>query len=141
MPTCSFTYLYYPVSDAGVDLTYPIQCSELRINDYVVIKERPCQIVDISKADEDNVHLVGTDIFTVPNVMKREYQLVDIEDDLLSLMTADGSTKDGIQVPLGDLSEDMRFGKTLLVTIMSAMGEEAAVSCNPAPRSDSNGVE
>lgn len=129
-----------------------MQCSELRINDYVVIKERPCQIVDISKADEDNVNLVGTDIFTgkqsnelfssthnmqVPNVMKREYQLVDIDEVLFSLMTADGSTKDGIRVPLGDLGEDMRFGfeegKTLLVTIMSAMGEEAAVSCNPAP--------
>lgn len=95
------------------------------MNDYVVIKERPCQIVDISKADEDNVHLVGTDIFTgktsndlfpsthnmrIPDVMKREYQLVDIGDDLSSLMTADGITKDGTQVPLDDLGEDMRFG-------------------------------
>lgn len=75
-----------------------MQCSALRKNGHVVIKGRPCKIVDMStsktgKHGHAKVHLVALDIFTgkkledlspsthnmdVPNVTRREYQLVSL---------------------------------------------------------------
>jgi translation initiation factor 5A len=122
-----------------------MQCSALRKNGFVVIKNRPCKIVDMStsktgKHGHAKVHLVALDIFTgkkledlcpsthnmdVPVVKRSEYTLVsrafrhgiaiaprytnalsqiDISDDgYLSLMTADGDTKDDVKMPEGDL--------------------------------------
>lgn len=133
-----------------------MQCSSLRKNGFVVIKSRPCKIVDMStsktgKHGHAKVHLVAIDIFTgkkleelcpsthnmdVPNVSRREYQLVsqclsdhgaraasfltklpcqlDIsDDDYLSLMTDDGDTKDDVKVPDGEVGEKIiRLFKT-----------------------------
>jgi len=48
-------------------------------------------------------------------------------------MTQDGTAKDDVKVPEGDLGtqiqSDFDDGKDLLVTIISAMGEEQAISC------------
>lgn len=75
-----------------------MQCSSLRKNGHVCIKGRPCKIVDMStsktgKHGHAKVHLVAIDIFTgkkleelcpsthnmdVPNVSRREYQLVSL---------------------------------------------------------------
>ena len=146
--------------DAGSSLTYPMQCSALRKGGFVVIKSRPCKIVDMStsktgKHGHAKVHLVAIDIFTgkkledlspsthnmdVPNVKRTEFQLLDIDDGYLSLMTPDGETKDDVRAPDGELGEQIQSGfddgKDMMVTIISAMGEEAAISAKEAPRSD-----
>lgn len=47
-------------------------------------------------------------------------------------MTMDGTPKDDVKVPEGDLGKQIQHefedGKDLLVTIISAMGEEQAIS-------------
>lgn len=53
-------------------------------------------------------------------------------------MTSDGTPKDDVKVPEGDLGkqiqDDFDASKDLLVTIVSAMGEEAAISFKEAPK-------
>jgi translation initiation factor 5A len=135
-----------------------MQCSALRKNGHVCIKGRPCKIVDMTtsktgKHGHAKVHLVAIDIFTgkkledicpsthnmdVPNVSRREYQLVNIDDGFLNLMDTDGASKDDVKVPDGDLGKEItdgfEEGKDLLVTIISAMNEEQAISCKEAPK-------
>merc|ERR1711915_656676 len=113
-------------TSSGASQTYPMQCSALRKNGHVVIKGRPCKIVDMStsktgKHGHAKVHLVAIDIFTgkkledlspsthnmdVPNVSRKEYTLLNISDDgFLSLMADDGETKDDVKVPDGEVGE------------------------------------
>ena len=149
----------FETANAGASATYPMQCSALRKNGHVVIKGRPCKIVEMStsktgKHGHAKVHLVAIDIFTgkkledlspsthnmdVPNVQRTEFQLIDIDDGFLSLMTADGNTKDDVKVPEGELGDklqaDFDEGKDLLVTIIASMGEESAISYKEAPHS------
>jgi len=52
-------------------------------------------------------------------------------------MTNDGTAKDDVKVPEGDMGKQItdgfEEGKDILVTIVSAMGEEAAISFKEAP--------
>ncbi|KAL6708024.1 translation initiation factor eIF5A [Coniothyrium glycines] len=147
-------------ADAGASTTYPMQCSALRKNGFVVIKNRPCKIVEMTtsktgKHGHAKVHLVAIDIFTskkmedlcpsthnmnVPNVRRQEYQLVDIDDGFLSLMSDDGSTKDDVKVPDGEVGDKItklftEEGKDTNVIVLTAMGEEAAIDAKEAPKS------
>ncbi len=53
---------------------------------------------------------------------------VNIDDGFLNLMSQDGTPKDDVKVPEGDIGTQISSafdeGKDLLVTIVSAMGEE-----------------
>ncbi|MCJ1321559.1 Eukaryotic translation initiation factor 5A [Xylographa vitiligo] len=147
-------------ADAGASATFPMQCSSLRKNGFVVIKNRPCKIVDMStsktgKHGHAKVHLVAIDIFTgkkleelcpsthnmdVPNVTRREMQLLDISDDgFLSLMGEDGETKDDVKVPEGEVGEKIEKlfrgdEKDTNVIVLTSMGEEVAIDAKEAPR-------
>ncbi|GAN04309.1 eukaryotic translation initiation factor 5A [Mucor ambiguus] len=146
-------------ADAGASKTYPMQCSALRKNGHVVIKGRPCKIIEMTtsktgKHGHAKVHLVATDIFTnkkledlspsthnmdVPNVTRMDYSLIDIDEDgFLSLMTADGGTKEDVKLPEGELGEklqeDFDEGKDLMVSVVSAMGEEHCLAYKEAPK-------
>lgn len=63
---------------------------------------------------------------------------VNIDDGFLNLMTTDGTAKDDVKVPDTDLGKEIQNafddGKDLLVTIVSAMGEEQAISYKEAPK-------
>jgi len=147
-------------ADAGASATFPMQCSALRKNGHVVIKGRPCKIVDMStsktgKHGHAKVHLVAIDIFTskkleelcpsthnmdVPNVRRQEYQLLDVTDDgFLSLMSDDGATKDDVKLPEGEVGDKINKmfvedGKDTNVIVLTAMGEEACIDSKEAPK-------
>jgi len=76
----------------------------------------------------------------VPNVTRKEYQLLDVSDDgFLSLMADDGETKDDVKVPDGEVGEkiDKLFTtdeKDTNVIVLTAMGEQAAIEAKEAPR-------
>jgi len=148
-------------ADAGASATYPMQCSALRKNGYVVIKGRPCKIIEMTtsktgKHGHAKVNLTGIDIFTgkrledmspsthnmeVPNVTRREYQLLDIsEDGFLSLMSEDGTTKDDVKAPDGEVGEKItklfrEEEKDTNVIVLTAMGQEVAMDAKEAPKS------
>ena len=134
---------------SGASATFPQQCSSIRKGGFAVLKARPCRVVETStsktgKHGHAKVHMVGIDIFTgkkyeeicpsthnmdVPNVKRADYQVVDISDDsFLSLLNADGSTKDDLKVPEGEIGERIKAlfddGKDVYVTVVAAMGEE-----------------
>ena len=114
-------------AESGASNSFPQQCSSLRKNGFVLIKERPCKIVEMStsktgKHGHAKVHLVGIDIFTgkkyedicpsthnmmVPVVNRKEYALMDISDDgFVSLLDEDkNETRDDIKLPAGDLGK------------------------------------
>jgi translation initiation factor 5A len=74
----------------------------------------------------------------VPNVRKNEFPLLDIDDGFLSLMMDDGSSKDDVKLPDNEIGvkiqADFDAEKDLLVMIVSAMGEEHALSYKEAPK-------
>lgn len=54
-------------------------------------------------------------------------------------MNNEGDTKDDVKVPEGDLGKQIEADfndpeKVLIVTVISAMGEEAAISYKEAPK-------
>lgn len=139
--------------------TFPVQCSSLRKNGYVVLKNRPCKVVEMStsktgKHGHAKVHLVGIDIFTnkkyedlcpsthnidVPNITRSDFTLLDIENDgsFVTLMNDKGDTRSDLKLPEGELgdkiAEDFQNSdNTLVVSVLAAMGEEAIVSCKNA---------
>jgi translation initiation factor 5A len=109
---------------SGASETFPIQCSALRKNGFVVLKGKPCKIVEMStsktgKHGHAKVHLVGIDIFNgkkaedicpsthnmqVPNVTRKELEVIDLsEDGYFSLMAEDGEMRDDLR--LGEFCE------------------------------------
>jgi len=123
-------------ADAGASKTFPRQCSALKKNGHVVIKGKPCKIVDMStsktgKHGHAKVHLVGLDIFTnkkyedicpsthnmeVPNVKREDYTVVDInEDGYFSLMDQKSN----------EIRDDLRFEKHYCVVDNTSLAEDA----------------
>jgi len=96
-----------------------MQCSSLRKNGFVVLKNKPCKVVEMStsktgKHGHAKVHLVGLDIFTgkkyddicpsthnvqVPNVTRKEFEVLDLSDDgFFSMMTEEGETRQDLKL-------------------------------------------
>ncbi|CAL8319280.1 unnamed protein product [Boreogadus saida] len=142
----------FDAADSGASNTFPIQCSALRKNGYVVMKGHPCKIVEMStsktgKHGHAKVNLTGIDIFSnkkyedmcpsthnvdVPHIKRTEWQLLNITDGFMSLMFENGDLREDLRLPEGDLGKEIQAkfenSDDFLVTVLSAMGEECAVS-------------
>jgi len=145
---------HFDTADSGASTTFPQQCSALRKNGFVMLKGRPCKIVEMStsktgKHGHAKVHLVGLDIFTgkkcedicpsthnmdVPNVKREDYLLVGISDDgFLTLMTEQsGEIREDLKLPDGDLGTQLKTeydnGRDILCTVLKACGEEVVIA-------------
>merc|ERR1712071_429187 len=128
----------------GASDTFPLQCSALRKGGFVMIKNRPCKVVEMStsktgKHGHAKVHMVALDIFTgkkleelspsthnmeVPNVKRKDFQLIRMDDS--------GETRDDLQCPDGDVGDEIKNAiekeMDILVTCLSACGEECVIA-------------
>jgi len=141
-------------AESGASLVYPQQAGTIRKNGFMVIKGRPCKVVDVStsktgKHGHAKCNFVGVDIFTgkkyedmtpsshnmdVPNITRTEYTLLDVNDEgFVSLMAENGDTREDLTLPkgtdeaeklAGQIKEQFAAGQELVVSVLKAMGEE-----------------
>ncbi|KAJ5367207.1 eukaryotic translation initiation factor 5A [Penicillium brevicompactum] len=140
----------------GQGATYSVPVSTLRKNGHVVIDGRPCRLLQVSTTTEGS-DLVAEDLFTdqeieaslpsdatvnVPTVSRKDYQLVNVDDDegMLNLQDIEGTPRDDIRIPNGTLGDqikaDFADGKDLVVMILSAMGESKPISVREATKAE-----
>ncbi|KAK9533927.1 hypothetical protein VZT92_009015 [Zoarces viviparus] len=137
---------------SGASSTFPQQCSALRKNGFVMIKGRPCKIMEMStsktgKHGHAKVHLTGLDIFTqkkyedicpsthnmdVPHVTRKDYQVIDVAEGFLGLLDDAGAIREDLKVPDTDLGKEiqMKFdnGDNFMVTVLKALDEENVIA-------------
>ncbi|CAN1313883.1 Eukaryotic translation initiation factor 5A-4 [Linum perenne] len=137
-------------ADAGASKTYPQQAGTIRKNGYIVIKGRPCKVVEVStsktgKHGHAKCHFVAIDIFNgkklediVPSSHNCDVSYIFVVSFFsglilqmfqVSLLTDNGNTKDDLKLPtdealLTQIKDGFAEGKDLVVSVMSAMGEE-----------------
>lgn len=144
-------------TDAGASTTYPNTAGAVRKNGFIVIKGRPCKVVDVTtsktgKHGHAKCHFTALDIFTskkmemlessshnveIPNVTRHDYALIDIDEDFVSLMDDSGETRDDLKMPddpelSSKIKKDFDDGKELVVTVQKAMNEEQIMSYKEA---------
>lgn len=135
-------------ANACASYTYPVKCSSLRKGGYVILNNRPCKIVEISTAKPGKhghakIRMVGLDLFTkrkyeglspsthnvdVPNVSKRDFQVIDLSDGELSLLDDSGNLHRDIALPVDEtlklrIRDKFANEDDFLVTVLIAMGE------------------
>ncbi|CAI0462986.1 unnamed protein product [Linum tenue] len=135
-------------ADAGASKTYPQQAGTIRKNGYIVIKNRPCKVVEVStsktgKHGHAKCHFVAIDIFNgkkledivpsshncdVPHVNRVDYQLIDISEDGFVKSTVPANWLSNVSKLFFHLDCQIKDGfgegKDLVVSVMAAMGEE-----------------
>ena len=144
-------------TDAGSSHTQPIQAGTLHKGDYVMLKDHPCRLTEISTAKTGKhghakATIVGVDIFTKnkyedscptshsieqPIVGRKEYQLTDVSHDGdVSLLDEDNKLKEDLTLKDDDeddkklrikFEELLASGKTVMVGVISAMGQEKII--------------
>ena len=137
--------------------TYPQQVGNLKKGSHVIIKGKPCKVVDIStsktgKHGHAKASITALDIFTnkkledchptthnvdCPFVAKTDYELVSVnEEDYVTFIDKDGEFREDLKLPEDEdlqemcakLKKDLEDDKNLLITVISAMGDEKIIA-------------
>ena len=138
--------------------TYPLSAGAIRKGGHMIIKENPCKIVSVTtsktgKHGHAKAAITGLCIFTnkkcedsvptshnvdVPNVTKREYNLINIDDeDFLTLEDLEsGDMREDIKlsnhkhwIKVNEkIREEFEGGEDLVLTVIKAMGKECVIS-------------
>lgn len=136
-------------TNSGASLTYPLEAGQIKKGGYIMIKDRPCKVINVStsktgKHGHAKANFVAIDIFNgkkiediiptthttnVPNVNRFEYQLLDITDDeYCSLLDDSGNTRDDLQLPnypenlANNIKKAFDNGKNCNISVLSACG-------------------
>ncbi|KAJ0410394.1 hypothetical protein P43SY_002726 [Pythium insidiosum] len=142
-------------TDAGASETYPMEAGQIKKNGFIMIKGRPCKVVNVStsktgKHGHAKCNFTALDIFnnkkyedivpsthttSVPFVSRKEYTLLDItDDDFVSLMDDSGETREDVKLPDfpdnfgAEIRADFENGKQLVLTVLKACGIEQIIS-------------
>ena len=141
-------------NDSGASLVYPMQAGSVKKGGHVLLKGKPCKIVDVStsktgKHGHAKAHFVGVDIFTGkkiedmcptshnmedPNISRIEYSLLDITNDgYISIMDDDGNSRDDLNLPNDEtiafeMKKHFEKGDEIMVTVIGAMEQEVVTS-------------
>ena len=140
--------------DAGSSNTYPISCGEVKKGFYIVLKDRPCKVVDfkhfkVGKHGSAKTNITGIDIFNgkkyeqlspashivqVPEIKRTPYTLIDIDSDgYATLMDKQGNSRQDLRLP-EETEEDQKLSerikgahdarKEIILTVVECLGIE-----------------
>jgi len=149
----------YQGADTG-SMTFPNSAGSMRKGSHMLIKGFPCKVMEVTTAKTGKhghakASITGVDIFTgkkyedsvptshnidCPNVEKKEYTLISIDGDYVTIMDDEGEMREDLKLPtLDDLAEvvsKMQAGldadKEMMVTVLKAMNQEMIISARDA---------
>ena len=138
-------------SNADASLTTPIKAGDVKKGSYIIIKGRPCKVVETftsktGKHGHAKIRIIGLDIFTdqkyecmsptshnleEPVINRNVYPVLNVDDDdYVTLLKPDGTTKEDIKIE-GEIADEIKTmisnGKVPLVTVLGAMNIEKIV--------------
>ncbi|RWW08755.1 hypothetical protein BHE74_00007660 [Ensete ventricosum] len=120
-------------ADAGASKTYPQQAGAIRKNGYIVIKNRPCKVVEVStsktgKHGHAKCHFVGIDIFNgkkLEDIVPSSHNCdVCFLICYIYMFFWESIYLPEIMFIFCQIKDGFAEGKDMVVTVMTAMGEE-----------------
>jgi len=136
------------------DRVESVEASHVRRGTVVLLKEKPCKVVDnavskVGKHGAAKCHITGVDIFTgkkveeicpghtamqIPTVTKTEYSVIDLaEDGEITVMDEDNNLRDDLKMPEGyELAKKIQNlyksgDKEVTLVVMKCRGREVIV--------------
>ena len=142
-------------TDAGASATIPCEAGQIKKGGFMMIKGKPCKVLSISvsktgKHGHAKCNFLAVDIFTgkkyedmvpsthgttVPVVKREDWEIIDIDDNELTLMDEAGNQKTDLNLPTypaemaAQIEEAWAGGENqVTVTVQSAVGIEQIIA-------------
>lgn len=141
----------FSITETGASETIPVEAGQIKKGGLIMIKDQPCKVSNVStsktgKHGSAKCNFVAYNIFnnkkleemlgsthatSIPVVIRKEYTLMDInEDDYVTLLDDDGETREDIKLPNypenygSEIRKLFDDGVQLIVTVLKACGHE-----------------